>query len=145
MGIEALRGRVTPVTSIASSTAPKMPLGEICGLPRFQSADSSSWDRLYQRHRAGGQNCWFLTNSMNGGVRTVYWYRENGGIPFAAVAARPGSKPGSAHISGGLINVRGYATAKAFNKSLPPAMLAISESEPAPENDRSWLIKLLRK
>ena len=147
MGVEVLRGLVSPVTSCAQPTAPKRPLGEMDRLPRFRHEDSCSWDLLYLKHRADGENSWFLTAAMKVGVSKVYWYRENGGIPFAAVAVRRERKtgptaPGLNGAQTGSQHVRGFAPEKAFNRFLPPAQLTLPQ-ESVPAGQKSWLSRLL--
>ena len=147
MGVEVLRGLVSPVISRAEPMAPKRPLGEIGRLPRFGHGDSSPWDLLHLKHRAEGENSWFLTAAMKVGVRKVYWYRENGGIPFAAVAVRRERRGGPSALGRneggtGSQHVRGFGPPKAFNKYLPPAQLTVPQ-ESVPADDKSWLSRLL--
>jgi hypothetical protein len=149
MGVEVLRGLVSPVTFFAHPTAPKQPLGEIDRLPRFRHEDSCSWDLLYLKHRADGENPWFLTAAMKVGVSKVYWYRENGGIPFAAVAVRRDRNADSVArglngVRSDMQHVRGHAPAKAFNRLLTPALLTVPQ-ESEPSSEKSWSSRLLHR
>jgi hypothetical protein len=94
---------VFPVVPSRHSAGPKRPLAELSRLPDFRVSPESSWDHEYQRNQARGEKSWFLLDSAP--RVTIFWYGENGGIPYEAVAARPRAATGGVKVStaGGLM------------------------------------------
>ena len=92
--VDSRSGSVFSVVSSRQSGGPKRSLAELARLPDFWVSPGISWDREYQRNQARGDKNWFLSGSAP--RVTIFWYSENGGIPYEAVAARP--RPGSDRI-----------------------------------------------
>ena len=89
MNGSGLEDRIISVVSAPKAGA-KFVLADLPGLAVFLRSGGNSWDREFQRHLASGNRQWFVPRGQTALVK-VFCYRENGGIPYEAVATRSSS------------------------------------------------------
>lgn len=89
MNGSGLEDRIISVVSAPKAGA-KFVLADLPGLAVFLRFGGNSWDREFQRHLASGNRQWFVPRGQAALVK-VFCYRENGGIPYEAVATRSSS------------------------------------------------------
>jgi len=126
---------------------PKRPLAEVARLPVFSVSPATTWDQEHLRNRAQGETSWFLLGTAP--RVTIFWYRENGGIPYAAVAARP--RTTSVRLASSATgHVAAEGRLRAFRSAAGQPMNMLSTVLQAPEHGEppertSWLAQLTNR
>jgi len=131
---------VFPVGPSRQFAGPKRSLAEVARLPSFRPSPARSWNQEYLHNQALGDKNWFLRSTSI--PVTILWYRENGGIPYDAVAVRPRNTPLSPVVlaSDGLVHASKPPVSRHARPvaSMPTTVLSPPETEEFAERMSWW-------